>query len=149
MDARRRLPLVAVLLCLAIGGSHPAAVAAEVRVTVTGLRNGEGAVACALFDSAEAFLEAGRQRFGRRVPAATGSVTVTFSDVPPGDYAAVAYHDENANEELDRNILGVPIEGLGFSNGQRPSAFGPPTFEAARVPVAGEGVTGITVEIHY
>ena len=152
MNARRRRLLLGGLLCLLAAGGGPAAAATaatEVTVTVTGLRTGNGIVACALFDSAATFLEPGQQRVGRRVPAAAGSVTVTFPGVPPGDYAVVAYHDENANEELDRNILGVPIEGLGFSNGQRPSAFGPPTFDAVKVPIGGDGATAIAIEIHY
>ncbi|HET6520485.1 MAG TPA: DUF2141 domain-containing protein [Geminicoccaceae bacterium] len=147
MDFWRRLLIAAGLLCAAGRPGDPAA-AAEVTVTVAGLRNGDGEVACALFATEEGFLEAGRELAGRRVPAAEGSVVVTFEDVPPGDYAVVAYHDENGNRELDRNILGLPIEGLGFSNDQRPSAFGPPTFDAVKVPV-GAGPAAFTIEIHY
>ena len=45
----------------------------------------------------------------------TGVVEITIPDLPAGDYAVVALHDENANKQLDRNWLGVPVEQWGMS----------------------------------
>jgi uncharacterized protein (DUF2141 family) len=59
---------------------------------------------------------------------------LTFQ-VPPGRYAAVVIHDENSNMKLDRNFLGIPKEGFGFSNNPR-VAFSAPPFQSAVVPVA-------------
>lgn len=48
--------------------------------------------------------------------------------LPAGNYAVDVYHDENANQELDKNLVGMPTEKYGFSN--NPSAtFGPPAFK--------------------
>ena len=33
-----------------------------------------------------------------------------------GRYAVQAFHDANANGELDQGIFGIPKEGIGFSN---------------------------------
>ena len=49
-------------------------------------------------------------------PAHAGAVVVTVADVPAGRYALMAFADANANGVLDKNMLGVPKEGFGFSN---------------------------------
>lgn len=48
------------------------------------------------------------------VPAQQGLVTGTFSDIPPGSYAVVAFHDENSNQDLDRQ-MGIPKEAYAIS----------------------------------
>ena len=42
------------------------------------------------------------------------------------------YHDANANRRFDKNALGLPREGFGFSNDARP-VFSAPSFDAAAV----------------
>lgn len=39
-----------------------------------------------------------------------------------------AYHDENNNQKLDKNLVGYPLEKWGVSNNIRPP-FREPTFE--------------------
>ena len=56
-------------------------------------------------------------------------------NVPPGTYAVQAFHDANANLDLDRTFIGFPKEGVGFSN-DAPMRFGPPTFDDAAINVA-------------
>ncbi len=51
-----------------------------------------------------------------------------------GAYGISAYHDENANEELDMNFLGAPTEPYGFSNDAR-GIFGKPEFEETLINV--------------
>ncbi len=51
-----------------------------------------------------------------------------IENLQPGKYAFKFIHDENINDKLDTNWLGIPKEGFGFSN--NPSmTFGPPSFE--------------------
>ena len=50
-------------------------------------------------------------------------------EIPPGTYAIGVYIDENENEKLDTNFLGIPKEQYGFSNNAK--AFGIPKFESA------------------
>lgn len=52
-------------------------------------------------------------------PAHAGITIVTLPGVPPGDYGAQAFHDENANDTLDTGFLGIPREGVGFSRDAR------------------------------
>jgi uncharacterized protein (DUF2141 family) len=43
------------------------------------------------------------------------TVSYTFRDLPEGDYAVFAFHDENNNGVFDRGIFGRPMEARGYS----------------------------------
>jgi uncharacterized protein (DUF2141 family) len=105
-------------------------------VTITGVHSAKGHVLVAVCD--EATFLAPTCTYHGRVPAQAGSVTVRLTGVPPGVYAAQAYQDENDNGKIDRNFLGMPEEGIGFSN-DAPMRFGPPKFgdAAFRLTTAG------------
>jgi uncharacterized protein (DUF2141 family) len=75
-------------------------------------------------------------RYGGVAPATPGVTTVIVKDLPPGTYAAQAYQDGNDNLSVDRNILGLPTEGVGFSN-NAPIRLGPPSFGSAAFNYAG------------
>ena len=66
-------------------------------------------------------------------PIYQGKAILVFPNVRPGNYALIAFHDENGNNDLDHNFLRLPAEPLGFSNGFKLSAFsGMPSFEKLR-----------------
>ena len=114
-------------------------------VTVQGVRSNAGHVLVAICDRAT-FLEATCKYVGR-APANIGQVVVQVRGVPPGTYAAQAFQDENDNGKIDRTFLGIPKEGLGFSNDARIN-FGPPSFPDAAFRV-GEGGGSIEFPLHY
>ena len=64
--------------------------------------------------------------------------------LPNGNYAVVAYHDINQNEDLDTNIVGIPSEPYGFSNNAR-GLMGEPDLEDQLVEV--ESDTKITFDL--
>ena len=64
------------------------------------------------------------------VPARVGATVVTVENVPAGNYAVQAFHDENANGEVDRAMFGIPREGVGFSRNAR-IGLGPPKWRDA------------------
>ena len=70
-----------------------------------------------------------------------------FSNLAPGRYAAIAFHDENGNGKLDKNFLGVPTEPYGFSNNVQ-GFLGPPTFDAAALDI-GDGNAAIRITLVY
>jgi uncharacterized protein (DUF2141 family) len=107
-----------------------------VEVTITGVRNANGHVLVAICDSAT-FLAPTCPYHGR-AQAHAGSVMVRITGVPPGVYAVQAYHDENDNNRLDRSLLGLPEEGMGFSNNAK-MRFGPPAFADAAVQIQSGG----------
>lgn len=106
------------------------ALAGTVDVTVTNIRNARGHIDVQLCDRAH-FIKDGGCSLHARVPAQVGSVVVHVEGVPPGTYAAEVYHDENDNEKADRNLLGIPTEGIGFSRDASPGLSGPSFADAA------------------
>jgi len=118
-------------------GCAPPADAANVKVTVENVLNGRGVVHVDLCTE-PTFL--GRDcPYEATAPARRGRITLTIRDVPPGRYAAVGYHDENANRDLDLNALGMPMEPYGFSN-DPPMLMGPPLFKDSAFDVADKDV---------
>jgi uncharacterized protein (DUF2141 family) len=63
-------------------------------------------------------------------PAKVGTTIVTITDLPPGNYAAQVFYDENGNHKIDRALFGVPREGVGFSNDAK-IHFAPPKWADA------------------
>jgi uncharacterized protein (DUF2141 family) len=61
-------------------------------------------------------------------------------NIEPGVYAVQAFHDENDNLDLDRNMIGWPKEGMGFSN-DAPMRYGPPSFEDAAIEIEAAGAS--------
>jgi len=51
-----------------------------------------------------------------------------FENVPPGEYAIQAIHDENNNDEFDRKWYGKPKEAYGMSTNPEPR-WGRPKFD--------------------
>jgi uncharacterized protein (DUF2141 family) len=135
------LGATALALCFAAAPAR----ANTVLVTVTGVRNSHGHVRVAICSKAD-FLKPHCAYTGK-APAATGDVLVTVENVPPGTYAAQAFHDEKDTGRIDRTLLGLPEQGMGFSNGAR-MFFGPPRFTAAQVTVA-DPVTRIVMPLRY
>lgn len=128
-----RLRVAGLMLLLTIPAqAEPGAVA----ITVTGVRSTAGHVLVALCDRATFLRET--CRYSARARAATGAVTIRLGGVPPGTYAVQAYQDENDNGKIDRSLLGLPMEGIGFSNGAR-MRFGPPSFDDAAVTIGPDG----------
>jgi uncharacterized protein (DUF2141 family) len=120
------------------------AVAAELRVTVRGVKSSEGDVKVGLYATPEAFDK--RQRtFGAASPAHPGEVVVVFHDLPPGRYGLAVLNDLNSNGEMDNNLLGFPQEPFGFGNDAKIN-LAPPAFADMTVAV-GNGVTETVVKL--
>ncbi|MEM7411835.1 MAG: DUF2141 domain-containing protein [Myxococcota bacterium] len=117
--------------------------AGDLRVTITGAEANAGSVRAALFASVEAF--DGDAPLAGSFRVAGERVEFVFPNIAPGRYGVSSFHDANANEELDRNLVGVPTERFGFSRNARGS-FGPPAFDDMAIEVGAEGAS-ITIEL--
>ena len=56
------------------------------------------------------------------------SSKISFDSISPGKYAIQFFHDENENQKMDFNLIGIPKEKFGSSNDVKP-ILGPPKFE--------------------
>ncbi len=104
------------------------AAAAPLTVRVTEVRDAKGEVRVELC-SARRFLHGGCE-YTVSVPAQKDVTEVTIADVPAGLWAVQAYHDRNANREVDRGALGLPLEEIGFSR-QAPVGLRGPSWSRA------------------
>jgi uncharacterized protein (DUF2141 family) len=73
------------------------------------------------------------------------SVTWKLDDVPYGDYGIAAFHDENSNGKMDKNLLGIPKETYGFSNNLT-VILRAPKWEKGKVAVRNP-ITEISIEV--
>lgn len=126
---RRLLPA----LVLTIGCTGSAAVLAEapgrsLTISVGNVRSAKGTVHVDICPQ-DKFLKDDCPWSGQ-APARLGTTQVIVRDLPPGQYAAQAFHDENGNTKVDRALFGIPKEGVGFSRDARIS-FGPPSWASA------------------
>src|SRR5215467_2306170 len=124
-----------------------AAGAADLTVIVSGIRNESGLVSAGVFNSESSFAKAAEAFASFRIKATPGSVGFTVHNLPPGQYAVTAYHDENGNGTLDFDPLGIPAEGYGVSNDAR-ETLAPPRFARAAFEVQDQNKS-ITVNIGY
>lgn len=114
-------------------------------VEVQNINTSHGVIYVALYDSEENYLK--NHSFSLSTDASPGSVQLMFNNLPFGVYAVSAIHDVNANKELDKNFLGIPVEGFGFRNGEM-GIFGPPAFEKVKVNWGG-GNEKVEVPLKY
>lgn len=122
------------LLLLAAGNraaADPPAGILQVEIRLPAGATGE--VRVALCSSLNQFLD--RQTPARRIArqAAGTSVTLPFTNLPPGRYALKAYLDRNGNQELDLDWLGLPQEPWAISNDIRAEPS-PRSWESAAFP---------------
>jgi uncharacterized protein (DUF2141 family) len=104
----------------------------SLKVTVTSLRSDRGVIRVALYRSATGFPGDSKKVFRHlAAPVKRGVASVTFGKLPHGVYAAAVVHDENRNNRMDKNWLGIPTEGIGASNNAT-RMFGPPRFKECR-----------------
>jgi uncharacterized protein (DUF2141 family) len=137
-------------VCLALVVGSPAVAIADgacIVVEVEGLRSGRGSVRGALFASSRGWAEEGRELATCEARIVGGRSVCMFEDVAPGEYALAFLHDEDDDGALDRDFIGWPQEGFGFSNDARPG-LGPPSYESAAFE-HGAGATTLTVHARY
>ncbi len=121
--------------------------AADVSFILQGFRSNEGTVIIGIYPNAESFANPRKaQYFNNKVKITQGKARVTF-DLPPGNYAASMFHDENSNKEFDLNWVRIPKEGWGFSMDARPSPTWP-DFSNAAFMVETDPVQ-LTINVNY
>jgi UDP:flavonoid glycosyltransferase YjiC (YdhE family)/uncharacterized protein (DUF2141 family) len=127
----RALGVAALLgVALSMGSARaepPSAPVNQIRFSVA-MDGNEGHLICALFRK-EGWLKAPIQ--WKRVPIRDAEAECVFTSVAPDIYGITAFHDENDNQKLDTNFLGIPTESWVTSRGAK-AYFGPPSFDDAK-----------------
>jgi uncharacterized protein (DUF2141 family) len=100
-------------------------------IQIQGLKNTNGKVNIALYNSSVGFNNPSQAYKALFISIDAIPLEIVFDSLPSGDYAFAVFHDENSNQNLDQNFLGIPKEGFGFSNNATGS-FGPPSYDNAK-----------------
>ncbi len=119
----------------------------DIKINVSDLRNNNGKCIIYIFNSKEGF----PTKPEKAIKTISGKIiqnrcVANVADLKPGEYAVAVVHDENSNDKIDTNFLGIPREGMGSSN--NPRSFGPPSFNDARFNYTGEGKS-LEITIKY
>ncbi len=89
-------------------------------VHVTGLKNNNGVVRIAMYNSPQAYQDTTQSKGlafkSATLPISGGQATWKVENVPYGVYAIKLFHDETLSGKLKKSMIGKPTEGFGFSN---------------------------------
>jgi len=94
---------------------------AALEIEITGFRNDTGVVMLQLLNEDQTISNQAMGDIKEK------RCTIIFSDLKAGKYGIRYFHDENMNGIMEKNILGIPTEGYGFSNNAY-GMFGPRPF---------------------
>lgn len=134
--------LFLILNFVLVAGDNPNS---KLKIKIQGLKNNSGTVKVALCNSLENYNNHKEPFKGFNLPILNNKAEITLTDLSPGYYAVKVFHDANNNNDLDTNLLGIPIEDYGFSNNAN-GIFGPPSWNKAKV-LIGEGHSEIIINI--
>lgn len=156
IDYRRKMrvqrfsfSILLLLANLAISSGTKATIThSSLTVMVDGLKNQKGQICFSLFASSQGFPSSGdRALQANCVRVKSTPIEITFDNLQAGSYAVAVIHDANSDRTLNRNFLGIPTEGFGFS--QNPIIqTGPPKFMDSVVIVTGKN-TNIQIQLQY
>jgi len=115
-------------------------------VIVEGIDQSDGNIGMLIFNSPNGWAE-DRQTALKdiTVPAKPGTIKLTASGLPAGEYAVSIAHDANKNHKLDRNFLGKPTEQWGLSNNPH-AVLKTPSYGACKFQLKGDMELHITMQ---
>ena len=93
---------------------------AVLTVKVVDVRNHKGDLIFGVFKTGDGFPKEKSKSVNWQVKAA-GDAVVFTAKLPPGRYGASVLHDENRNGQMDKDALGIPVEGYGVTNNPKPA----------------------------
>ncbi|WP_185965478.1 DUF2141 domain-containing protein [Flavobacterium zepuense] len=122
--------------------------AQNTKVIISGLESDKGQIILNIFKDSESYEKQApfKTLTFEKTKLVEGSMTVTF-EVEPGTYGITLVDDKNKNGEMDKNLLGIPKEGFGFSNFFM-EKMKKPLFEEFRVPLTPKNNT-IKIKVKY
>jgi uncharacterized protein (DUF2141 family) len=141
---RKSIIAAATTLSLALSAFAAAANAGELTVDIKGVTSEKGNIMLAIYSKDDKWM--GKPLKGTMTAVKGATASVSFGDLPEGEYAITLFVDENSNGKLDMNAIGIPTEPFAFSNDANGS-FGPPSFEKAKFSVGKDAKTvAITIK---
>jgi uncharacterized protein (DUF2141 family) len=129
--------------------NHDPAARNTLTIEITGIKEAEGTLACALFWQNKGFPRKHRRALRRTwVDVKGDTCTCVFKRAGLGEYAASVFLDKNHNGKLDTNAIGSSKEPWGVSQNVKARRFGPPLYKDAKFDYQGGPVT-IQIKLQY
>ena len=107
----------------------------QIAIDVHDVPSSKGKISVAVYNTKEGFLKFDKVYKCDSIVAKKGITSIAITDIPEGEYALAIFHDENGNDKLDTNWLGIPKEKVAFSKAKM-KTFGPPPFKDCAFKVA-------------
>lgn len=120
-----------IILCLCLAPLTNINSQSSLEIEIINLKSNKGDVAIEFLDQNKKALKQ------IEVKIVDKKSTLVINDIKDGKYAIQFFHDENSNNELDKNLIGIPKEGFGFSNDGL-GKFGPKDFEEWLFTISGD-----------
>src|SRR5579864_1002607 len=122
MSLRLIFPLAMAALAFPVTDAQPAETrpVATLTIRVVDLRNHNGDLIFGVFDQPKGFPSVKGNSVNWQVKPASANVVEFSAKLAPGKYAASVLHDENRNGKMDRDAVGIPLEGYGVTNNPKP-----------------------------
>ena len=106
----------------------------EITLTINNIEKLKGEIKVGIYNKESNFLEEDATVKNYSIKVKGNTAVLVINDLPAGEYAVATYHDENSDNKCNRNFIGIPTEGYGFSNNFKPK-FGPPKFKDCKFSV--------------
>lgn len=119
-----------------------------VALKISHLNASQGQIGVAVFNDPDAFPDGDKKTVFRRffpIPVNSNEMELTL-ELRPGSYAMAVFLDENKNQKLDTNMIGVPTEKFGFS--QNPKILlGAPNFSESEFEVIPQSKNQLAIKL--
>lgn len=119
---------------------------ATINVEVSDMKNEKGSLVIGLYNIEKSFPIKTQEYKSLILDSNVTTIKCKFKNIPNGTYAIALFHDENSNEIMDKNFLGIPTEGYSFSNNAK-ALFSAPSFDEAKFEL--NETTIIKIEMDY
>jgi uncharacterized protein (DUF2141 family) len=98
-------------------------------INISGFPSSDGFAMVALNNSEESYKGGETETIAKtKTRVVDQKAQVIFTNLSYGSYGVSLYHDENVNEKMDKNAMGIPKEAYGFSNNAK-GFFGKPSYK--------------------
>lgn len=120
----------------------------SILINISNIRSNSGKVNVSLFAAADGFPSNSEKSIAfQTVAIQNNQAIIRFDNVAFDTYAIACLHDENGNNKMDTNLVGIPKEGYGASN-NAVNKFSAPKFEAAKFPF-NAAVLSVNLKMYY
>jgi len=121
-----------ILLCFSMWSLSLYSQSYDLTIEIPNLKSRKGEIQIGIYNKKDNFPKVDKQYKVIYVDASDFSGAYTITDLPKGFYAVAAMHDENADKICNKNFLGIPKEGYGFSKNYKP-ILQAPSFDDCKI----------------